>query len=225
MIEPCPILDESVVLKPAKPLVLAIDGANNIGSMTNRLFLNMIGATYSVVSGYPGQGPANLALARGEVSLNNSSLLFYLSNRETILKEKLYDAILQRGDMGQDGILRRNRALPDMPTMVEAAAQINPATKDSIEALAYRTIAGALAVQIAFVLPPGANDEVTTTLATAFANALDDPETKSMVLSKTKSEYDFVDGKTAQKIVEKLRADHQSNPRIGQIAQKLAAGN
>jgi tripartite-type tricarboxylate transporter receptor subunit TctC len=213
------------LLKPAKPLVLAIDGANNVGSMTNRLFLSMIGATYTVVSGYPGQGPANLALARGEVSLNNSNHLFYLSNRENIRKEKIYDAILQRGQLGEDGTLRRNRLLPELPTMLEAAAQIKPASVGSIEAVAYRTIAGALAVQFGIVLPPRADDAVTTTMATAVADALSDPETKRMVLTKTKSDYDFVDGRTAQKIVERLRADHRADSRIGEIAKKLAAGN
>lgn len=213
------------LLKPAKPLVLALDGTNNVGSMTNRLFLNMIGATYTVVTGYPGQGPANLALARGEVSLNNSAHFFYISNRENIRKEKLYDAILQRGVLGEDGTLRRHRLLPELPTMLEAAAQIKPASVGSIEAVAYRTIAGALAVQFGIMLPPGADDAVTTTMATAVASALNDPETKRMVLDKTKTEYDFVDGKTAQAIVAKLRADYRADPRIGEIAKKLAAGN
>ena len=50
------------LLKPAKPLVLASLGTGSTTDAANRLFLDMIGANYRYVTGYPGQAETILAL-------------------------------------------------------------------------------------------------------------------------------------------------------------------
>lgn len=210
-------------LTPAAPLVLAVAGNNNVGSMGNRLFLDMIGAKYRIVSGYVGQGETNLALRRNEVNLSNMGLAGYLATRDIIFKEGIYDAVLQRGEAGAHGNFRRNLQIPEIPTIIEAVQMINPAAIDSIEFNAYKTLVGALAVQFAFVLPPKVDNTHFLLLRQALVHALLDEETKRAIRQKMKLEYDFVDGPTAEKIVARIQQDYVRNPRIRDVLTRLIA--
>ena len=209
------------LLKPARPLVLANTGSTSTTGMGNRLFLNMIGATYQHVTGFPGQAESILALARGEVSLDNGGLIAYLARREAIRQEGLYDAILQRGELNPDGTFRRNRLIPEIPTMPEAITELNPAALNSTDFAAYRSIVGAFAVQFGLVLPPGAADATVRMLSKAVGEGLNDPQLRQEVQDKLKTDYDFADGPTAERLVARLRSEFDADPRIGALINHL----
>lgn len=209
------------LLKPALPLVLADTGTTSTTGMSNRLFLNMIGASYRYVTGFPGQADSSLALARGEVNLDNGGLTAYLAHRDTIQREGLYDAIVQRGEFNADGTFRRNRLIPEFPTIAETIAELNPAALNSIEFSTNRSIVGAFAVHFGLMLPPGADDATVATLRKAIGEALNDPAARREVQDKLKTEYDFVDGPTSESVVGRLRSEFDADPRIGTLLNQL----
>ncbi|CAN0452461.1 unnamed protein product, partial [Phaeothamnion confervicola] len=163
------------LLKPAMPLVLASLGSGSTTDAANRLFLDMIGAPYKYVTGYPGQAETILAVARGEANLANASHSTYLSRRESIQKEGLYDAFLQRGELTATGTYQRNKQLPEYPTMVEVIEQLKPEALKSADFASYRSILGALAVHYSFVVPPKTSPEIVEMLRKATAEGLEDP--------------------------------------------------
>ncbi len=211
------------LLNPAKPLVLASLGTGSTTDAANRLFLEMIGAKYKYVSGYPGQAEAILAVARGEASLANASHSSYLARRETIRKEGLYDAVVQRGELSAKGDFRRNSQLMELPTMVEVIENINPAALNSPDFAAYRTIVGALAVHYSFVLPPGADPALVDMMRKAVKAGLEDPEARRTLQAIFKSDYDIVDGPGSQALIEKLRDEYARDPRIDQRLKQIMA--
>ena len=212
------------LLKPAKPLVLASLGTGSTTDAANRLFLDMIGAKYQYVAGYPGQAEAILAVARGEASLANAGDTTYLSRRDSIRAENLYDAIVQRGELTPDGGWRRNRQLAELPTMVEVIEDIAPSALHSGDFATYRSIIGALAVHFPFVAPPATPPAVVETLRQAVAAGIESPEARQVVGGMLKTDYVFIDGAGSQRIVERLRADYAADPRIEQRLKGIMGG-
>jgi tripartite-type tricarboxylate transporter receptor subunit TctC len=211
------------LLMPAMPLVFASTGASATATIAGRLFFNMIGANYKVVAGFRGQADTLLALARGEVNLDTGGLTAYVANRDAIRQYGIYEAIVQRGELNPDGTFRRNRLIPEIPTMIEAIQDIRPEMLKSVEFSANRSIVGAFAVHIGFVLPPGTDDAIVATLRGAIADALNDPEARALLADKLKTEYDFIDGESSERIVARLRLEFQSDPRIAQEITRLIA--
>ncbi len=209
------------LLKPAKPLVLASLGSGSTTDAANRLFLEMIGAPYKLVTGYPGQAETMLAVARDEASLTNFGHGAYLSRRDAIRKEGLYDAIVQRGELTPDGTFRRNKQLAELPSMVEVIGDIKPEALKSADFATYRSIVGALAVHYCFVLPPSAPPALVATLRKAVSDGLEDPEARRTVQAMLKSDYEFIDGPGSQKIVERLRDEYAADPRIEQRLKQI----
>jgi tripartite-type tricarboxylate transporter receptor subunit TctC len=209
------------LLTPAAPLILASNGPSATATIANRLFLNMIGAPYKVVGGFRGQADSILALTRNEVSLDTLGLTAYLAGRDAIRQEGIYDAIVQRGELNPDGTFGRNRLIPEIPTVIETIQAVRPDKVKSVEFVAHASIVGAFAVHIGFVLPPGADDAIVSTLRKAISDALNDPEARALLEAKLKTEYDFVDGKTCDEIVARLRAEFHSDPRIAEMINHL----
>lgn len=211
------------LLKPAQPLVLASLGSGSTTDAANRLFLDMIGATYKVVTGYPGQAEAILAVARGEASLANVSHTTYLARRESIVKEGLYDAFLQRGELTAAGAFKRNAQLPNVPTMVEVIGEMSPAALKGSDFAAYRSVVGSMAVHYSFVVPPKTPAAVVEVLRKAVADGMEDPEARRTIPEMMKADYEFVNGADSQRIVERLGLEYAADPRIGDRLKEIMA--
>ncbi len=211
------------LLKPALPLVLASLGTGSTTDAANRLFLDMIGAPYKVVTGYPGQAEAILAVARGEASLANVSHTTYLARREGIVKEGLYDAFLQRGELTAGGDFKRNAQLSNVPTMVEVIGEVAPAALKSSDFAAYRSVVGSLAVHYSFVVPPKTPAAVVEVLRKAVADGMEDPEARRTIPAMMKADYEFVTGADSQRIIEKLGAEYAADARIGNRLKEIMA--
>jgi tripartite-type tricarboxylate transporter receptor subunit TctC len=209
------------LLKPARPLVMSSSGTPT--DLANRLFLDMIGAKYKYVSGYPGQAEAVLALNRGEATLTNAGLTLYLSRRDAIRKEGIYDAIVQRGEYALDGTFQRNKHVPEIPTTIEAIGELNPAALTSIDFAANRSLVAAFAIQYGYMLPPATPPAIVSTMRKAISDALNDPEARKIVSEYLKADYDFVDGENSSRIVEKIRAEYLGDPRIAERLKQLMA--
>ena len=210
-------------LKPAKPIVLASLGTGSTTDAANRLFLDMIGAKYRYVTGYPGQAETILALSRDEANVANASHTTYLQRRDNIRQEGLFDAFLQRGELTPEGGFKRNVSLPEVPTIVEAIQQIKPEALESADFAAYRSVVGSMAVHYSFVLPPKTPPEIVEAFRKAMIQALDDPETRKSVQEIIKSDYDFVTGADGQKIVQELEKSYDADPRVGARLKEIMA--
>lgn len=213
------------LLRPAKPLVMATLGSNATNDVANKLFLDMIGAKYQSVSGYPGQPETVLALSRGEASLANAGLAFYLPRRDAMRKEGIYDAILQRGEYAADGTFLRNKQLAEMPTTVEAINDLNPAALQSVDFATYRSIVAALSINFGFVLPPATPPAIVSTLRKAVSDALEASETRKIVGGLLKVDYDFVDGESSRRILEQIRTAFHADARVAERLKQLMAPN
>lgn len=213
------------LLKPAKPLVLASLGSGSTTDAANRLFLDMIGAQYKYVTGYPGQAETILALGRGEANLANASHNTYLSRRESIVSENLYDAFLQRGELTATGTFKRNAQLSDLPTMVEAIEQIKPESLQSADFAAYKSVVGSMALHYSFVLPPATPKDIVAAYHKAFIAGLDDKETRQTVQRMIKSDYEYVNGTDAEVLIKSLEKAYNADPRIGARLNDIMATN
>jgi tripartite-type tricarboxylate transporter receptor subunit TctC len=213
----------SDLLAPAQPLILAGPGHSS-NDVANRLFLDMIGARYQHVAGFPGQPEQILALASGEVNLVNAGLALYLSRRDAIRSEGTYDAIVQRGELTVEGSFERNDAIREIATIPEVIERLNPRAMKSTEFSSYKSIVGALRVNFGFVLPPGASEKLVATLRTAIRTALADPLTRQEARNHLNADYDFVDGPTAERMVGSLADEMKEDPGIGRTIAHLMYG-
>jgi tripartite-type tricarboxylate transporter receptor subunit TctC len=196
-------------------------GLNGINDLNSALFLRMIGARYKHVVGYRGQAEVMQALRRNEVNLADAGITAYLPNRASWEAEGLFTAILQRGVLGDDGAFHRHAILPKLPTMAEAVAAIRPAAMKTPEFAAFRALVGTYNVQFALVLPPGADKAVHDTLARAVAETFRDPDARRSAIKRFKVDYDFSDGPTAQRHVERLFEGYNADPAIAKVVQAL----
>jgi tripartite-type tricarboxylate transporter receptor subunit TctC len=212
------------LLKPAKPLVLATVGSTTPTNIADRLFLGMIGATYRLVAGYPGQNETVLAATRGEANLVNAGHSLYLARRESLQREGVLAAVLQRGEMQADGTFRRNRQLPEIPTMVEAVRELNAGALSGADFATYQNLVGALAVQYSFIVPTATPREILDVVRRALSAALNDPQVRATIQASMKSEYDFVDGAASERIVKELQAAYARDVRIGRRLKELMEG-
>ncbi len=209
------------LLKPAKPLVFASLGTSSSADLQHRLFLDMIGAKYKYVAGYPGSSEVVMALSRGEASLTNLVHTQYLPRRDAIRKEGIYDAIVQRGELAPDGTFRRNRQMPELATALDAITALNPAALNSVDFATYRSIAGSFAVHFSYMLPPATPPAIVSTLRKAMSDAHNDPEARKSVSGTLNVDYDFVNGELSQRHVEKIREEYHSDKRIAERLKQL----
>ena len=209
------------LLMPAMPLVYASTGASSTTTLSTKLFFDMIGAQAKYVTGFRGQADSILALARGEVNLDNGGLVAYLNRRDTIRQEGLYRRHRPARRTQSRWHLPAQSADPEIPSMIETIADVSPAALKSMEFAANRSIIGAFAVHFGIVLPPSTDEAVVSTLRKAVADALNDPDTRAMVETKLKSPYDFVDGESCERIVARLRSEFHGDPHIAQTLNRL----
>ena len=71
-----------------------------------------------------------------------------------------------------------------------------------------------MAVHYSFVLPPRTPREIVEAYRTAFAISLADADTRSTVRRMIRSDYEFVDGDDAEKIVVALEKSYSADARV-----------
>jgi tripartite-type tricarboxylate transporter receptor subunit TctC len=209
----------SDLLHPKKPLVYAEYGG--WVSVAGRLFLDMIGAPYKYVTGYDGQPGAMLAVRNGEANIADAGAALYMPNANSWQREGLFDAIAQRGELGDDGKFHRSSMMPNLPTSAEAIAELNPAALKTPKFSAYEHTVGANLGQYLIVLPPGANPEIFATLAHATADTFRDPQAVASAKEKLQVEYNFMDSAEATRFIERLKHDLDADPAGAEVMRTL----
>ena len=208
---------------PARELILAETGDNSNNFIASALALRLMGVKFRAVQGYPGQTNTIQAVRQGEASATDVGAPFYLPNKDAWEREGVFHAILQRGDMQEDGSFMRSPLLPDIATMPEAITQLNPRGVGSVEFAAYRMIAATYALQYALIAPPNLPADVMQALRDGLATALGDPETVATIKDKLQLTYNFVPGARAAALIAKLPEEATARPDAQELIRKMSA--
>ena len=178
-----------------KPSSLGGEGAGAEPDIYARFMKNVFAAKVKLVSGYRGTNDIFLALERGE--LDGACGISYgtiVSVHPDYIRDNKINVFVQIG-------LRKNRDLPDVPTLQEVAQ--NPDQEQLI-----RLIVTTLAMSRPFAAPPDVPADRKAALVAAFERTTQDPQFKADA-ERIKLDVDYVPAK----VIDKLLADAYAMPK------------
>ena len=207
------------LLHPKQPLIYAQYGG--WVAVAGKLFLDMIGAPYKYVTGYDGQAGTLLAIRNGEATVVDAGAALYMPNADSWKREGLFDALVQRGELGEDGNFHRSAMLPDLPTVAEAVTELNPAVLKSPQFSAYHHTVGANLGQYLIVVPPKTDPDTFRALAQATADAFRDPQAIASAKEKLHLEYSLMDSVQATRFLGRLQHDLDADPAGAEVMRQM----
>ena len=104
--------------RAAEPPKCGTAGRGNTGYILPKLFEEALGLKLAIVTGYPGGGEVDLAIEKGEVQCNSTSLSVYFGREpfHTWRKKNFVRVLIQTGN-------KRDSRLADVPTIYELMEQ------------------------------------------------------------------------------------------------------
>ena len=167
----------SMLRLPEPPLAVAQE-SDVVGRLLTAQFklLGMAeGKDYKMVRGFPGGSEILLAMRRGEIDYDVARIALY---RQSVAPEVAAGAwtVLWQGGVARGGVIKRNVAIPDIPTFEEAFQAITGAAPTGPSANFVRWHARAQAVTRFAALPRGAPARATEVLVEAWRRMAADPE-------------------------------------------------
>jgi tripartite-type tricarboxylate transporter receptor subunit TctC len=201
---------------PTAPSEIVVGGLapEQSKDQTMRTFLNMIGAKYKYVTGYPGQADVVLAFKRGEVNYAEDSLASYMTTVMPMIRDG------QAIPMGQRGILRggqivRDPRTADVPTFFETAIELKgESVKQTVDYRAMLLLVELGTMLRALVYPPGTDPALVEVMRKAMADTFADPELHAAADKQLSYQFEFVPGAEAQQaaiqIVQRANDDPQA---------------
>ena len=183
------------IRKASEPPKCGSGGASGTGFYFPRLLEETVGAKFTIVLGYQGGGPIDLAVEKGEIHCRAMTIESFFAREpfHTWRKNNFVKSIAQSGR-------KRDARLPDTPTIYELMDQYK--TSDSSRRVATVILAGGVFGR-PMVGPPAIAPEQLKVLRTAFASALRDPEMK-VEAEKRKYELDPVAGEEMEKLAKEV---------------------
>ena len=121
----------------------------------------LLGTKWKLVMGYPSGNDVRIAMERGEVEAAIAPATLFNAMLKPLLDDGTVTVVVQYADF-------RHPALPDVPTVVEAAE--TPQAKDILRFLVSLATLGR-----SYAAPPGVSAEVVGTLRSAFHAMIADP--------------------------------------------------
>lgn len=108
--------------KAADPPKCGTTGRGTTGYMLPKLFEESLGLKLAIVSGYPGGGEVDLAIEKGEIQCNSTSLSVYFGREpfDSWRRKNFVRVLIQTGR-------KRDGRLPDVPTIYELMDQYKTA--------------------------------------------------------------------------------------------------
>lgn len=170
-----------------KPSSLGGEGAGAEPDIYARFMKNVFAAKVRLVSGYRGTNDIFLAMERGELDgACGISWGTIVSVHPDYIRDGKINVFVQIG-------LRKNPALPDVPTLAEVAQ--NPDQEQLI-----RLIVTTLAMSRPFAAPPDVPADRKAALVAAFERTTQDPQFKADA-ERIKLDVDFVPAKAIDKLL------------------------
>jgi tripartite-type tricarboxylate transporter receptor subunit TctC len=183
------------IRKASEPPKCGSGGATGTGFYFPRLLEETVGAKFTIVLGYQGGGPIDLAVEKGEIHCRAMTIESFFAREpfHTWRKNNFVKSIAQSGR-------KRDARLPDTPTIYELMDQYK--TSDQSRRVAAVILAGGVFGR-PMVGPAAIAPEPLKILRSAFASALRDPELK-VEAEKRKYELDPVAGEEMEKIAKEV---------------------
>ena len=142
-------------------------GRGTTGYILPKLFEESLGLKLAVVSGYPGGGEVDLAIEKGEIQCNSTSLSVYFGREpfDSWRKKNFVRVLIQTGR-------KRDGRLPEVPTIYELMDQYK--TPEASRRLTAVFLDAGRFGSWPIVAPPGVPAERTRILRDAFMKAASD---------------------------------------------------
>jgi len=143
-------------------------GRGTTGYILPKLFEESLGLKLAIVTGYPGGGEVDLAIEKGEIQCNSTSLSVYFGREpfDSWRKKNFVRVLIQTGPS-------RDRRLPDVPTIYELMDQYK--TPEASRRLTTVFLDAGRFGSWPIVAPPGVPAERVKVLRDAFVKAASDP--------------------------------------------------
>ncbi len=163
----------------------------------------LMGTKFKVIIGYKGLGPVHLAMEKGEVAGRFASVESLVCCKKEWLEGNRLVLLAQSG-------LRRNRAFPDVPRMIDLVK--NDADRKFLEFFGAASTLGRI-----YVTPPGVPKAQMAMLRDGFWKAANDPAYVAD-MKKRGLEWDPITGEEAEKLA---RVTLNASPEVVARARKV----
>ena len=185
------------VRKAAEPPKCGSGGATGTGFYFPKLLEETVGAKFTIVLGYQGGGPIDLALEKGEIHCRAMTIESFFAREpfHTWRKNNFVRSIVQSAR-------KRDPRLSDTPTIYELMDQYK--TTDEARRVATVILAGGVFGR-PMVGPAGIPADRLQILRKAFASALKEPELK-VEAEKRKYELEPVGGDELERLAKEVMA-------------------
>ena len=172
--------------KASVPAKCGATGRGSTGYLLPKLLDETLGMKFSIITGYPGGGEIDLAIEKGEIECNSTSLSVFFGREpfHSWRKKSFVRVLLQTGRT-------RDPRLPNVPTIAELMDQYQ--APESNRRLANVFLDAGRFGSWPMVAPPGVPKEQVQALRAAFAKTLADPSFLDEA-KKKKPEVELISG-------------------------------
>lgn len=163
-----PLATIAELRKASDPPKCGTTGRGTTGYILPKLFEESLGLKLAVVSGYPGGGEVDLAIEKGEIQCNSTSLSVYFGREpfDSWRKKNFVRVLIQTGRT-------RDQRLPNVPTIYELMDEYK--TPEASRRLTATFLDAGRFGSWPIVAPPGVPAERVKILRDAFTKAASDP--------------------------------------------------
>jgi tripartite-type tricarboxylate transporter receptor subunit TctC len=194
----------------------------SLKDMIIRTSLNLVGAKYRYVTGYPGSADARLAFQRGEINFYEDGLTSWNATFAALQKDGTAVPLGQRGIIRDNQVVRDPR-VADLPTLNELAVQIKgEGVRSTVEYRALAVVVGLQSITQAVLAPPNTPPRTVAMLRQALSDTFADPEFHATGEKQLGYPLETVDGLEAQSQAEKLIRDAHEDGEAIEYMRQLA---
>jgi tripartite-type tricarboxylate transporter receptor subunit TctC len=192
------------------PAKCGATGRGSTGYLLPKLLEEALGMKFSIVTGYPGGGEVDLAIEKGEIECNSTSLSVFFGREpfHSWRKKSFVRVLLQTGRT-------RDPRLPNVPTISEIMDQYQ--TPEASRRLANIFLDAGRFGSWPIVAPPGIPKEQMQSLRSSFAKTLADASFLDEA-NKKKLEVELISGEELHALAKEVIAQP---PDVVQRFQKL----
>jgi hypothetical protein len=184
---------------------LSLD-ARSTNSINQVLALDVMGVKFSPVPGYRGLKDVETAILQNEGQLANTSLPGWTASiSPTMAKQGIVIPLWQLTAAGHDGSIKRDSAIPQIPTFEEFYAKVHGGKPSGAKYETLRTIINTLTSMFRSVfLPPGTDKARVKEMRAAFESLWKDKTFLSDYSKAVKTEPGLVTGADGEQVISQL---------------------
>jgi tripartite-type tricarboxylate transporter receptor subunit TctC len=142
------------MVKLSAPIIFGTSSPFLSTSIRLRMFWDMIGAPYKLISGYRGQQKTLPALNGGEIDMGTMNAEFFLPNRATWSSDLKINGFMQMGYFAEDGSLKAQDDGLGLESLPQALKRLAPSKIGSKMHKTWVDMFKSQSLTLIYVLPP-----------------------------------------------------------------------